>query len=331
MFRLESPYYFLMLVALLLLFVLHQYYKQRSLQLWNELGQRKTLIRSFYENISTKKLVHILFFTVCALLIISLVNPQYGLKKEKVKSSSAEIILALDVSQSMMAEDIKPNRLTRARIWIKQFTDRFFTDKIGLISFAGNAYLQSPLTTDVATINMLSASADPSLASTQGTSLANVIDLAIQSFASKDGHHKLLILLTDGEDHEGEAVEKAKEAAKAGITIICIPIGTPEGAAIPIQSSYGSDFKKDQDRQVIITKPNIELLEKICQASDGQVMDLNQGEEVFVKLKEKLKVIMKKETSIQSFSEFESYYQWPLALALLALLAMIYYNEKSKN
>lgn len=331
MFRIESPYYFAFLIGIPLLIILSQFLIHRSNQLWKKLGNQDILSANFKsqsKNIRTKQ---VLIFLTYFFLVITIANPQYGLKKQKVKSQTAEIMIALDISQSMMAEDIKPNRLSRAKLWIKQFTDRFQGSKIGLISFAGNAYLQSPITSDAASINLLSSISDPQLASTQGTSLSAAIDLAIKSFSTQEGHHKLLLLITDGEDHEGEAVEEARRASNAGISIVCLPIGTEQGSPIPITYNNTNDVKRDKEGKVVYTKPNLKLLSEVSSAADGMVLDLNQGDQVFEYIQEKVKSILKKETSIQAFNEFESYYQIPLLLAIFCLLGFIYFKEKEKS
>ncbi|MEP7197870.1 MAG: VWA domain-containing protein [Saprospiraceae bacterium] len=331
MFRLESPYYFLLLLLLLIVYLSYSFFENNSKKYWNKLGNLSTLKRSLNQNIKQVQIQKILFYASLFFIVICLVNPQFGMKKQKVKSQSAEIIIALDISQSMMAEDIKPNRLSRAKIWIKQFTDRFPSEKIGLITFAGNAYLQSPITTDVATINLAASIADPQLASTQGTSISEAIQLAIKSFVSQEGFHKLLIVITDGEDHEGEAIEAANEAYKHGISIVCIPMGTDEGSPIPIRTESGNDYKRDKEDNTILTKPNKELLQQICAQSNGLMLDLNTGDEVFVKLKEKIKSILKKETNYQSFNELEPYFQWPLLISIILLSLSIFLNEKEKQ
>ncbi len=329
MFRIESPYYFALLIGIPILIILSQYLTQRANQLWKKLGNYHLLSANFKSH-SKNRFKPVIIYLTYLFLIITIANPQFGLKKQKIKSQTAEIMIALDISQSMMAEDIKPNRLSRAKLWIKQFTDRLQGSKIGLISFAGNAYLQSPITTDVASINLLSSIADPQLASTQGTSLSAAIDLAQKSFSTQVGHHKLLVMITDGEDHEGEAIDAAKKASNAGISIVCLPIGTDQGAPIPITHNNTNDVKRDNEGNVVYTKPNIELLSDISSAADGMVLDLNQGDQVFEYIQKKVKSILKKETSIQAFNEFESYYQIPLLLAIICLLGFIYIQEKEK-
>lgn len=330
MFRIESPYYFLLFLIIPLAYLLLPVLHARSRKLWNKLGFHQVLIQYYHQSSRYKKLKSIILILTTTFLITALINPQYGLKKQKVKSQNAEIILALDISQSMLSEDIKPNRLSRAKLWINQFTKRFQSSRIGFIYFAGNAYLQSPVTSDIATINMIASIADPQLASTQGTSLAAAIELAKKSFSTQEGQHKLLIILTDGEDHEGEAVEEAKKASQLGITILCMPIGSQEGAPIPISNGQQNDFKRDKDGQVIYSKPNLKLLSDIASASSGLMLDLNSGEIVFDQIQDKLKSVLKKETFFQAFNEFESYYQIPLFLAIVCLSLFIFYHEKEK-
>ena len=330
MFRLESPQYFFLILIIAVLLLAWNVAAQRADRLWSRLGNAEVLRRSLYSPARSMLWMRYGLIACLSLLTIAMVNPQFGHKKEKVRAQNAEVFIALDVSQSMMATDIKPSRLSRAKIWIKQFTDRFPSEKIGLITFAGNAYLQSPLTNDAATINLLSAIADPSIASTQGTSLSAAIDMAIQSFASRDGYHKLLIIITDGEDHEGGVMEKAEEAAKKGITIAMLPVGTTEGSMIPVQQGGNTDYKRDQQGQQVITRPNLELMQKIVDRNGGLMLSLDQGMDVFNKLQEKIKTLLRKEVSYQSFNEFDSFFQWPLFLSALALVSAIMFFEKSK-
>ncbi|MCC6814903.1 MAG: VWA domain-containing protein [Saprospiraceae bacterium] len=330
MFKLESPYYLLLVFGIpVVLFLLHVL-NRRSSVLWRRLGYYYSLVQSYHRGNRYGRLRNVSLLVGFIFLIISLANPQYGLKKQKVKSQTAEIIIALDVSLSMMAEDIKPNRLSRAKLWIKQFTERFPDLRIGLISFAGNAYLQSPVTTDLTSINLLTSISNPNLASTQGTSLSQAIELAAKAFNNKDGFQKMLILLTDGEDHEGEAIEAAQNAAKQGITIVCVPFGSEVGSTIPIVFSNSIDVKRDQNGNPVVTKPNLKLLSEISSASNGIVIDLNLGNEGFKSIGNKIQTIIRKETSFQSFTELESYYQWPLIVVIISLITFIYFQEKEK-
>ncbi|NOT38260.1 MAG: VWA domain-containing protein [Saprospiraceae bacterium] len=330
MFKIESPYYLILLLLIPLGFALYPLLKSRSERVWSKLGNSKLLLQSFRTSERFKKVKLLLFLGAGIFLIIALANPQYGLKKQKVKSQNAEIIIALDISQSMLAEDIKPNRLERAKLWINQFTKKFQNSKLGLINFAGNAYLQSPVTTDIASINLLTSMSDPQLVSTQGTSLSAAIELSRKSFSSQEGQHKLLIIITDGEDHEGNAIEEAKKAFNNGITILCMPIGTDQGAPIPYKINSQIEYKRDKDGNIIYTKPNLKLLSDIANASGGLLLNLDSGELVFNQIQEKIKSVLKKETLFQAFNEYESYYQIPLFLAILCLFLYIYFHEKEK-
>lgn len=328
MFRIEEIGYMLLMVLLPLLWVMRILFQKRSQKLWTSLGNLVQLKKSASFDGSSELRKFIFLSTSFFLIIIALANPQFGQKREKVKSQNAEIFIALDVSQSMEASDIRPSRLARSKLLIKQLTENFAADKIGLISFAGDAYLQSPLTTDIATIQLLSEMLTPASMPSPGTSISSAIKMAMKSFPKKDGYHKLLILISDGEDHEGESLELAKQAAEEGISIVSIPIGTEEGAYVPNPPGAAEAFKRDKNGELIKTKPNRSLLQEISSAGGGGMLELEQGAQLFEELKKKMGNMMKKDLSYQSFNDYESYYQWPLFLALLLLILDGFFNYK---
>ena len=193
----------------------------------------------------------VLLMVSVAFLIVGWANPQWGSKKEKVKLKSADVIIALDVSNSMLAQDMRPNRLERARQFTLQLIDGLKGERIGLIIFAGNAYLQMPLTADYAAAQLFVKSANPDLVPVQGTAIKDAIDLAERSFEEDNKQHKALILITDGENHEPGMMERAEEARNNGLQIFAIGVGTDRGASIPIYAGGRSTFKKDKSGNTV--------------------------------------------------------------------------------
>lgn len=331
MFKIDSIAYLTLLLIIPVIYGVYYFLKLNAVQLWSRLGISNQLKKSWQSNSALHRTKFILFLSILFLLIIALANPQFGLKKEKVKTQNTEIFIALDISQSMMGSDIKPNRLLRSKLLIKQLLEHFRSDRIGLITFAGEAYLQSPLTTDMATIQLLSNMIETHMASTPGTSLSAAIELARKSFPDKEGFHKMLILITDGEDHEGEAIEQAKLAAKEGISIVTIPIGTEEGSYIPNQEATGESFKRDNKGNLVKTIPNRKLLSEIADVSSGTSLEIDQGDALFEQLTKRVQLMAKKDVTFQSFNEYQSYFQWPLGIAILLLIIDCYLIYKKRH
>lgn len=321
MFRFEEPIYFyglLLIPVFILIYFLAQKSRERNM---DKLGQSKLLsqMRLFSKNLESTKFG--LFMVVLLLTIVSMTNPQFGKKMEKGKTQSVDVFVVLDVSQSMLCEDIKPSRLERAQLWVKQFIERFPSERMGFISFAGSAYLHTPLTTDLATVYNMADAASPKNLGTQGSELASAIDLAVKSFGQEQGFHKAIVLLSDGEDHEGEAVEAARKAYQQGISIFTVPVGTPQGGPIPSIFSGGENYRTDQAGNLIMTKPNRELLREIAETAGGELMEIQSDASDFARLKEKFSAMARKELVYQSFSSYHSYFQYFLAMAIIFLLA----------
>ncbi len=321
MFRFEEQNYFLLLLALPLIYFLYKWSIRKSEQKLNILGDYQILKRQISNPFKYQNYKIILFLLATTFSILALVNPQFGKRMEKVKSSNVDIFIALDLSTSMLAEDIQPNRLQRAQLWIKQFTERFSSEKIGLITFAGNAYIQSPLTTDIATIQLISSMASPKTIGTQGTSIAAAIEQATKAMQEQDGNHKILIIITDGEDHEDNVISEANKAKAQGISIITVPIGKDEGAYIPDIMSTSNSYKIDKDGKFIVSKPNRKLLQEIAESTQGEMIEITSGDEVFENLKKRFALISKQETTMQSFNNYESYFQYFLFLGICLYIA----------
>ncbi len=320
MFRLEEISYLIGLILLLLFFIMYQYYKNQKKAAWNILGNSKTLGSSVLLKKDYFHIRFLLFIAVIFLGVLALTNPQYGKKKEKIKTQNIDVFIALDVSKSMLCTDIKPDRLSRAQIWIKQFLDRFHTERIGFISFAGSAYLHSPLTTDIPTINLMASMANPGSIGTQGTAIADAIQLATKSFAEDEGFHKVIVLITDGEDHEGEAIEAAKQAADKGISIFTIPLGSDQGAPVPAFYDGMQNHLTDKEGNPVISIPNRSLLKDIADLTQGEFLEIDRGEENFESMKKRFDLLSRKDVTYHAFSSYESYFQYVLFIALTLLI-----------
>ncbi|MBK9109797.1 MAG: VWA domain-containing protein [Saprospiraceae bacterium] len=320
MFRIEESVYLFLFILLPVLYLLYSYAQRKNERTLVKLGELNLLRKLRLVVRDRASLKFFLFLSVIALTIVSLANPQFGKKKEKAKTQNIDVYLALDVSQSMLCQDIKPDRLSRAQLWIKQFIERFPSERFGFISFAGSAFLHTPLTTDLATIYNMVTAASPRNLGTQGTAIADAIQLAEKSFAKEEGFHKVIILLSDGEDHEGEIVESAQRAKESGITIFTIPLGTEQGGPIPSMYQGGSNFRTDPSGNLIITKPNRSLLKQIADAGGGDMFEIQSGDTGFETLRNKFNALARKEITYQSFSSFNSYFQYFLGLALLLLI-----------
>lgn len=281
-----------------------------------DLLDRLTPLYSRYKQL-TKAILILLTFSF---LIVGWANPQWGTKKEKVKRKSIDVFLALDISNSMLSEDIAPSRMSRTQNFTTKLIEELKGERIGLILFAGNAYLQMPLTTDYAAAELFVRSANPSQAPAQGTAISEAIDLAERSFAEDNKQHKVLIVLSDGENHDDETIERAEEAASNGLLIFSIGVGTPEGGYIPTQFGNRRDFKRDQEGNPVVTKLNEQMLADLAAAGNGSYFNLAEGEKIVDALKTSLERVEKRELEQRSFSEFESYFQYFVGLGLLLLI-----------
>lgn len=252
-----------------------------------------------------------------AFLVFAGSNPQWGTKKEKAKALSADIFIALDISQSMMAEDISPSRLERAKRWTEKLVENLKGDRLGLIYFAGDAYLQSPLTTDYAAIELFVRSANTDLAGTQGTAIDEAISLATKAYEDDVAHQRALIIISDGEDHDQEAVQLAREKADGGLLIYTVGVGTEAGSFVPYMNRGVEQFKKDSEGKPVQSKLNIPYLQDIANAGSGEFYLVNQGQEAIDDLKTRLARMQRREVEQNSFSEYNSYFQYFLLIGLL--------------
>jgi Ca-activated chloride channel family protein len=255
-------------------------------------------------------------------LLLALARPQLGTKLRTVTREGQDVVIALDVSRSMLAEDVQPSRLEKAKHEIASLIDRLGGDRIGLVAFAGRAFVQCPLTLDYGAASMFLDFMGPDLVPVPGTALAEAIRKSTQAFVEKERKYKVLILITDGEDHEGEPVEAAKEAAKEGVVIYTVGIGSPQGVPIPEvdASGYRTGFKKDRNGQVVMTKLDDITLEKIALETGGKYYRASTGEAELKQIADDISKMDRKGLASQQFVQFEDRFQFLIGLALTLLV-----------
>jgi len=257
------------------------------------------------------------------LLIIAASGPRVGSRLEEVEQKGREIIIALDVSNSMLAEDVKPSRLERSKQMIRRMVDRMSNDKIGLVVFAGDAYTQIPITDDYPSVKMFLSGAGPDMVSKQGTAIGSAINLAVRSFSTPldagSGNESLsnrgIVVITDGENHEDDAVGEASRAAEKGIRVYTVGLGDPDGVPIPLRP--GSTAKRrDREGQVVVSKLNEKLLVEVARAGNGAYI---AGDRIN-SLIDELDQLQKTEQKSKIFSEFAERFQYFAGFALILLL-----------
>jgi Ca-activated chloride channel homolog len=331
MYRFENPYYFISVAILLLLILFFISRINKKNKQIKSLGD-ETLIGRLIPEMSNFK--HKLKFSAIIfglfIVIIALANPQRGIRKEKVTVKSADIFIALDVSNSMLSDDLKPNRLEKAKSLAQKILLELKGERVGVIIFAGNAYIQMPLTTDYTAASLFLEAANPGQVGTQGTSLSDVMEIAQKGFGTENKSYKMLLILTDGEDHEPNAITKAKESLENNTLIFTLGIGTPNGGKIPINYGGNIEYKKDKSGNEIITKVNEPLLASIAKEGGGLYFNyLNAGDFV-EKLKSQTSKLGKRDFEQRTFNEYESYYQYFLIFAILIFIAEFLFNYKQK-
>ncbi len=260
-------------------------------------------------------------------LLVAIANPQIGTKLEEIKRRGVEVVIALDVSNSMMAEDIKPNRLDRAKQEISKLIDKLENDKIGIVVFAGKPFIQLPLTTDYSAAKLMLSTISTDIVSTQGTAIGAAIEASVATYSKDNTKSKVLIIMSDGENHEDDAVRAAKQAADDNIIIHAIGMGTLNGAPIPIyQNNTINGFMKDKSGKTVMTKLVPEVLQQVAIASDGEFSTVSDMD--LVTIIDKIGKMEKLEFGAKQFTNFESRFQYFLALSLFFLFIELLISER---
>jgi Ca-activated chloride channel homolog len=323
----EYLYLLCLIPVLIMLFLGLQRLRARALQRFGE----PAILERLAENASKAKRwvkFALLMFTF-ALLILGLANPQIGTRMEEVKQEGVDLFVALDVSLSMKAEDIKPNRLEKAKFELRNLIARLRGDRIGLVVFAGEAYTQFPLTTDYSAANLFLDAVDVDAVPTPGTSIGSAIRRAMESFNFEEPSTKVLVIITDGENTEGDALEAAEESARKGVLLYTIGMGSPSGTPIPLVNAAGQqvDFKRDQSGAVVMTRLDESTLEQIATVGSGKYFRGTTAQDELNEIYKAINALQKREFGVRQFTDYEDRFQLLLAGGLLILLLEMFTTE----
>ena len=318
MFRFESPQYLWLLWLVVVLVAVRYYSLWRRQKKITRIGD-KDLVRQLMPDASTmrRRVKFWLMMAAVAVLVVVIARPQMGSKISNEKRNGIETIICLDISNSMLAQDVAPSRLDKSKMLVENLVDHFTDDKIGIVVFAGDAFVQLPITNDYVSAKMFLQNLDPSLIATQGTDIARAINLSASSFTQQQKVGRAIILITDGEDHEGGAEEAAKAAAKKGINVFILGVGDPKGAPIPVG---GGEYLKDNNGQVVMSALNEEMCRAVAKAGSGTYIHVDNSNDAQEKLNSELSKLQKGETGGATYSNYAEQFQ---IFALLALLFLV--------
>lgn len=332
-FRFQNPkilWLLLIIPVIILVYFINIAVKNRAIKRFSDLKLAGNLIPDFSAG---KPFVRfIIYHLAISFFIIGLANPQMGSKIAEGKQEGIDIMIALDVSNSMLAEDFKPNRLFRSKMAIEKLVNRLGGDRVGIIVFAGNAYVQLPITTDYSAAKLFLENIDDKIVPVQGTAIGSAIELAMESFNKEDETSKTIIVITDGENHEDDAINIAKKALDQGIIVNTIGMGSVQGAPIPIyRNGRQVDFKKSRNGETVITKLNEKMLRDIARAGGGIFVRASQQDVGLGILLDNLNQMKKKEFGTVNYTDYESRFQYYIGLGLLLLLIdLLLFDKKQK-
>ena len=319
MFRFEDPIYLYLLVLIPILALVRFISYRNQRKRLRQFGEPELLKQLMPDVSRFRPLVKFgLLLGALALLIVMLARPQLGTKISNEKRVGIETIIAMDVSNSMLAEDVIPSRLDRSKMMVENLVDHFTNDKIGLIVFAGDAFVQLPITSDYVSAKMFLSSISPSMMASQGTDIARAIEMATHSFTQEEGIGKAIIVITDGEDHEGGALEAAKAAKDEDMRVYVLGVGSVNGAPIPVSGT--GDYMKDNTGNTVMSALNEDMCKQVAQAGGGAYIHVENNSAAQQQLDNELDKLAKKETTTAVYSEFDEQFQ---AVGILVLLLLI--------
>ncbi|GHA23506.1 BatB protein [Salinimicrobium marinum] len=330
MYLLEEKIYFWLLLAipvLVLLYALVFFWQKRTQRRFAD----KELFKKLSPNRSTfKSMLKVVVLSLAiASFVLALVNPKIGTKLETIKREGVDVVFAVDVSKSMLAEDIAPNRLEKSKQLVTQIINNLASDRVGIIAYAGSAFPQLPITTDYSTAKLFLQAMNTDMVSSQGTAINEAIELAKTYYNDEDQTNRVLFIISDGEDHQGEVSQIAEEAASEGIMIYTIGVGTAKGGPIPEKrNGVIQSYKKDNNGETVITRLNEETLREIASEANGAYIDGRVTDEVIEEVTEVLQNMDKKEFEAKQVADFEPQFQWFLGLGLFFLLFDILLLER---
>ncbi|MEP7263793.1 MAG: VWA domain-containing protein [Bacteroidota bacterium] len=333
LFRFAHPvmiYLYILIPVFVILYIIMKRWKKKAL---NRFGDASVIHRLFPDvSVSRPGIKFILLMMALFLFIAALCGPLIGSKLEEVKRKGVDIIIALDVSNSMKAEDIRPSRLERSKQAISRLIDKLQGDRVGLVVFAGDAYMQLPLTTDYGAAKLFLSTVEPDIVPRQGTAIGAAIEMAATSFTDSSRKHSAIIVITDGENHEDNAVEAAKDAWDQGVRTYTIGMGSPEGAPIPMfNNGMRIGFRQDNDGKTVITKLDPVALQEIAEAGHGRFVRASNSDDGLQVVLRDLDTLEKKEFQSKMFTDYENQYQYFAAAALLLLLIEYLLGERKSK
>ena len=332
LFKFHNPeylYLLLLIPALVVIMVFNNRLSRKKIKTAGEQSLIKSLIPEF--SFFRKNLKFFLQLIALVFVIFLLARPQFGSRLEEVKREGVEVIIALDVSNSMLAEDIQPNRLERAKQAISSLVDKLSDDKIGLIVFAGDAYTQIPVTSDYVSAKMFLSSISPGIVPKQGTSLASAINLGMSSFSPAMDESKALVVITDGENHEDDPLPLAGEASERGIVIHTIGIGSASGVPVPVYTGGRKDYLKDNEGNTVITRLDEEILRQIAFTTGGNYVRASNTNIGLNTIFDEISSMKQQEMEGTMYTEYDDQFQILAALALFCLLLDIIIMERKNR
>lgn len=318
MFRFEDPTYLYLLILLPILIAIRMYGLRKRKKQLAKFGDPVLLKRLMPDvSVARMEVKFWLMLTAIALLIVMLARPQMGTKINQEQRQGIEVIIALDISNSMKAEDVTPSRLDKSKMLVENLVDNFTNDKVGLTVFAGDAFVQLPITSDYVSAKMFLQNIDPSLIAAQGTNLAEAIELSSKSFTKQDKVGRAIIVITDGEDHEGGATEAAKEAKKNGMRVFVLGVGSPKGSPIP---DGNGGYMKDNTGQEVMSALNEDMCKQIASAGGGAYIHVDNNNIAQQQLDNEISKLQKGDILNVTYSEYDEQFQ---AVGILTILILI--------
>ena len=330
MYQLEEKFWFwllLILPVMLLVFLWTIFWKKRVQKAFGSSVVLKRLSPdlSFFKSV----LKFCVFCLAIGSLVIALVNPKIGTKLETIKREGVDIVFAIDVSKSMLAEDVAPNRIEKSKQLVTQIINNLASDRIGIIAYAGKAFPQLPITTDYAAAKMFLQSMNTDMLSSQGTAIDEAIQLSRNYFDDEEQTNRVLIIISDGEDHNDLSTEVAEAASEEGIKIYTIGVGSEKGGPIPLKrNGVVMSYKKDQKNETVITRLNAETLRLIAKEANGEYIDGNSTAAVVEQIRDILNAMDKKEFEAKEFAEYKDQFQWFLGIGLFFLILDVLFLER---
>ena len=329
LYRLEEPIYFYLFATipiLVLIFLLVLWWKKRTQK---KFASANLLVKLAPNYSMFKSVLKLLFFSLgLSFLILALVNPKIGTKLKTVKREGVDIVFALDVSKSMLAEDIAPNRLEKSKQIISKIIDKLGSDRVGIIIYAGNAYPLLPITTDHGAAKMFLQNASPDLVSSQGTAIKEALDLAKTYYNNDDQTNRFLIIISDGEDHKEETKQLAQNISNDGVKVYTIGVGSEKGAPIPMKINGSLIGYKKYKGETVLTKRNSELLKGVANIANGNYIDGNLTDKPVKAIEKIIDNAQKTEFETKQFSDYKDQFQWFIAIGLLFLILDVFLLDK---